>query len=121
MRISRLLILAGAVATLGWSQAPELTTREAVLEKYQQALGGVEAIRKVQSETRHGEVEAPGMKVKLIVVLAPVGGAVKAVTTMALEIGNAGELEPAEIVRLTFPPRKPTVKAINPRSPPLPR
>jgi len=68
MRIVRSLILAGALAALGRAQAPELTTREAVLEKYQQALGGVEAIRKVQSETRHGEAESPGMPGKITFV-----------------------------------------------------
>lgn len=42
-----------------WAQAhgPELKTRDAVLDRYQQALGGVEAIRNVQSRTVHGEVE----------------------------------------------------------------
>ena len=62
------VILAGVVAALGWSQAPELKTTEAVLEKYQWALGGAEAIRKVQSETRHGEVASPGTPGKITFV-----------------------------------------------------
>jgi hypothetical protein len=56
------IILAGSVRA--WPQPAQLKTAEAVLEKYQQALGGVEAITRVQSETRHGEVEAIGMKGK---------------------------------------------------------
>jgi len=66
MRIPGLLLLAGALAAPGWSQ--ELKTRDAVLEKYQQALGGTEAIRKVQSETRHGEAEGPGVRGKITFV-----------------------------------------------------
>jgi hypothetical protein len=68
MWVLKSLTLAGAVAALGWSQAAEFKTAAAVLEKYQQALGGVEAIRKVQSETRHGEVEEPGTEGKVIFV-----------------------------------------------------
>ena len=67
-RTIRSLILAGVGAALGWSQAPELKTSEAVLEKYQWALGGAEAIRKVQSETRHGEVVSPGTPGKITFV-----------------------------------------------------
>jgi hypothetical protein len=67
MRVQKTLILA-AVGALGWSQTPELKTAEAVLEKYQQALGGAEAIRRVQSETRRGEFQDPGVKGKIIFV-----------------------------------------------------
>ena len=42
----------------------QLTTAQAVLEKYQQALGGADAIQKVLSETRRGEIEATGLKGK---------------------------------------------------------
>jgi len=64
MRLIRLVsvILAGSV--LAWPQVAQLKTAGAVLERYQQALGGVDAIRKVQSETRRGEVEATGMRGK---------------------------------------------------------
>jgi hypothetical protein len=42
-------------------QPAQLKTADAVLEKYQHALGGVDAIKSVGSETRHGEVQATGM------------------------------------------------------------
>jgi hypothetical protein len=58
------LVLAGAGALLGWSQSPELKTTEAVLKRYQQALGGVDTIQKVQSETRRGEFEGGGIRGK---------------------------------------------------------
>jgi zinc protease len=60
MRFITVAILVYASQALLWPQAAELKTTEAVLEKYQRALGGVEAIKKVQSETRHGEFESPG-------------------------------------------------------------
>lgn len=43
---------------------PELKTAAAVLDRYKQVLGGVDAIAKVQSETIHGEIEAAGMPAK---------------------------------------------------------
>ena len=52
-----------ACATVAFSQ-PKLRTADAVLERYQHALGGVEAIKSVQSETIRGEVEATGMQGK---------------------------------------------------------
>ncbi|HEV3058801.1 MAG TPA: hypothetical protein VGY48_11155 [Vicinamibacterales bacterium] len=42
-------------------QPGQLKTADAVLERYQNALGGVAAIRNVVSETRRGEIEATGM------------------------------------------------------------
>jgi len=68
MRILTLLIVASAVVVSGWSQSPELKTLDAVLERYQQALGGAEAIRKVQSETRHGEAQGSGIQGKITFV-----------------------------------------------------
>ncbi len=68
MRILNLCVLAGVGVALGWSQGPELKTTQAVLEKYQLALGGVEAIKKVQSETRHGEFAGSGVKGKVTFV-----------------------------------------------------
>jgi len=56
------VILAGAV--LAWPQADRLETADAVLERYQHALGGVDAMKKVQSETVRGEIEATGMQGK---------------------------------------------------------
>jgi len=55
------------------AEAPKLESVEAVLTRYQQALGGVEAIRAVQSETRRAEVEssaAPG-KTKILFYAKP--------------------------------------------------
>ena len=42
----------------------QMNTVTGVLEKYQQALGGVDAVKKVVSETRRGEIEATGLKGK---------------------------------------------------------
>jgi hypothetical protein len=61
MRFACLAALLVTGAALAWPQAGELKTAEAVLQKYQQALGGVDVIKKVQSETRHGFVEATGI------------------------------------------------------------
>ena len=54
-----IVVLAG-VAT-AWPQTEQLKTAEAVLDRYKEALGGVDAIRNVQSETVRGEIEATGM------------------------------------------------------------
>lgn len=64
MRLIKLAMVVLAGGVLAWPQVGQLKTADAVLERYQQALGGVDAIRKVQSETRHGEVEAPGLQSK---------------------------------------------------------
>ncbi|MFZ0297269.1 MAG: hypothetical protein WAM13_02865 [Candidatus Sulfotelmatobacter sp.] len=40
-----------------WLQEAQLKTAGTVLDRYKQALGGVEAIAKVQSETVRGEIE----------------------------------------------------------------
>ena len=68
MRGINLFVLAGVGAALGWSQSSELKTAQAVLEKYQEALGGVDAIKKVQSETRRGEVTGSGVSGKVTFV-----------------------------------------------------
>jgi hypothetical protein len=68
MRIIFSCVLACAGAMLGWSQSSELKTAEEVLERYQRALGGVDAIKKVQSETRHGQVEGSGINGKVTFV-----------------------------------------------------
>lgn len=63
----RLITLAMVVVTAGvpaWPQTDQLKTAGAVLERYKQALGGVEAIRKVASETAHGELEGTGVEGK---------------------------------------------------------
>jgi hypothetical protein len=64
MRMMNSLALAIAGALLGGSQSPEFKTTQAVLERYQQALGGADAIEKVQSETRRGEFEGGGVQGK---------------------------------------------------------
>jgi hypothetical protein len=61
MRIARLVIVC---STAYCPLIARLNTVEAVLEKYKQALGGVQAIKKVVSETRRGEIEATGLKGK---------------------------------------------------------
>ena len=47
-----------------WLLCAQLNTAEAVLEKYQQSLGGADAIHNVVSETRRGEVQATGLNGK---------------------------------------------------------
>lgn len=41
-----------------------LRSADAVLQRYQQALGGVDAVAKVQSETMYGEIDGTGMAAK---------------------------------------------------------
>lgn len=60
-----------------------LTTIEQVLDRYKQAIGGVEAIQKVQSETQHGEAEASGMAGKATFVTQTI--TIKSVTYEPLE------------------------------------
>ncbi len=60
MRLATITALTIAGGSLAWSQAGQLKTVQAVLEKYQRALGGSDAIKKVQFETRHGELEESG-------------------------------------------------------------
>jgi hypothetical protein len=61
MRLMKLAIVVFACGALVWPQVGQLKTADAVLKRYQQALGGVDAIAKVQSETVRGEVEDTGM------------------------------------------------------------
>ena len=58
---SKATVMLSLLCAAGAGQA-QLETAQAVLERYQQALGGVDAIRGVQSETRRGKVEATGLK-----------------------------------------------------------
>ena len=41
-----------------------LALRAQAAARYQEALGGIAAIKKIQSETRHGEFEGPGIQGK---------------------------------------------------------
>lgn len=65
------LMLAAATVTcpqMVWPQTAEVKTADAVLERYKVALGGVDAIAKVQSETVRGEIDGTGMSGKLTFV-----------------------------------------------------
>ena len=68
MRITRLAfvmiatIVASAVALR--AQAGQFKTADEVLERYKVVLGGVDAIKNVQSETVHGEIESTGLQGK---------------------------------------------------------
>ncbi len=64
MRFVKLAAVIFAGSVLGCAQTGQLKTADQVLERYQQALGGVDKIKKVQSETRHGEIESSGMQGK---------------------------------------------------------
>jgi len=69
MRLTNLTIAILASAALIWPhevrpQDGQLKTADAVLARYKQALGGVDAIQKVQSETVHGEIEGTGVSGK---------------------------------------------------------
>jgi hypothetical protein len=65
MQCAKLASMIAAGGALLWPQAVPLKSAEAVLERYQQALGGTDAIKKVQSETRRGEADMPGMQGKV--------------------------------------------------------
>lgn len=60
MRLTKLVIVILASVAPVWPQATQLKTADAVLDRYKHALGGVDAIQKVQSETVHGELESSG-------------------------------------------------------------
>lgn len=53
-----------AVMTQLWAQDAPPKNAAAVLDRYKQVLGGVDAIRKVQSETVRGEIEGSGVQGK---------------------------------------------------------
>ena len=64
MRFLKLAIVIFASVAPLWPQAGQLKTAAAVLDRYQHALGGADAIAKVQSMTVHGEFEGTGMSGK---------------------------------------------------------
>src|SRR6202142_111121 len=64
MRITRLAFVIFASVAALWSQDGRLKTAGEVLERYKVVLGGVDAIKNVQSETVHGEIEGTGMQGK---------------------------------------------------------
>ncbi len=61
MRLINLAIVIFASVAPLWSQAGQLKTTDAVLDQYKHALGGVDAIKKVQSETMRGEIKGTRM------------------------------------------------------------
>lgn len=61
MRLLKLLILLFPPLVYTLPSAAQLTTAAQVLDRYKQALGGAEAIQKVQSMTVRGEIEGTGM------------------------------------------------------------
>jgi len=64
MRLIKPAMAIFAGAAMVWPQAVQLKTADEVLERYKQALGGVQAIQKIASETAHGEVEGTGIQGK---------------------------------------------------------
>jgi outer membrane lipoprotein-sorting protein len=69
MRITKLAFVIFASVALAnvaslWAQDGQLKTADAVLERYKVVLGGVDAIKSVQSETVHGEIEGTGLQGK---------------------------------------------------------
>jgi hypothetical protein len=60
----RAVVLIFSTSVVVWAQTARLNTADAVLERYKEALGGVDAIKSVQSETTHGEIEGTGLKGK---------------------------------------------------------
>jgi hypothetical protein len=68
MRLLKLAVVALSVVGSIHAQEPELKTADAVLDRYKQVLGGVEALKKVQSETIRGEIEGTGISGKMTFV-----------------------------------------------------
>jgi len=71
MRFSGQLATMLCLLPAAWAQSGQLKTREEVLERYKGALGGVDAIRKVQSEVRHAEVQSANGHATLILYAKP--------------------------------------------------
>lgn len=68
MRFSVLVVAIFSASVLAGPQASRLTTADAVLQRYKEALGGVDAIKSVQSETTRGEIEGTGLQGKVAFV-----------------------------------------------------
>ena len=71
MRFLSMAAVILSASALPWPQAPQLNSADAVLERYKQALGGVDAIKSVQSETTRGEIEATGCRAKRLSSVTP--------------------------------------------------
>jgi hypothetical protein len=59
--VTKLLSLAIAFIAPDWTHAGPIKSVDAVLERYKQALGGVDVIAKVESETVQGEINGTGL------------------------------------------------------------
>jgi hypothetical protein len=59
--MSMLATVAVLLLAPDWTHASPLKSTEAVLQRYQHALGGADAVGKVQSETVYGEIDGTGM------------------------------------------------------------
>jgi hypothetical protein len=70
MRISALCTML-CLLPATWAQSGQLKTADEVLERYKQALGGVDAIRKVQSVTGRAEVQSANGKATFILYGKP--------------------------------------------------
>jgi len=68
MKFCALVVLVSSAILPAWRQATRLDTVDAVLERYKEALGGVDAIKNVQSETIRGEIEGTGLQGKVTFV-----------------------------------------------------
>jgi hypothetical protein len=68
MNFVKLAIVIFASVAPVWPQAGQLKTADAVLDRYKHALGGADAIAKVQSLTIHGEFEGTGRSGKASLV-----------------------------------------------------
>ena len=68
MRLVKLIAVVAVCITSAWSQSVELKTAADVLDRYKQVLGGVDAIRNVQSRTVRGEIEGTGISGKMTFV-----------------------------------------------------
>jgi hypothetical protein len=90
MRFLKLAALVFAIVGSLCAQDPEVKTADAVLDRYKQVLGGVEAINKVQSETIHGEIEGTGIpgKMTFVYYAKPFKTLMKAIKPDGKEIVN---------------------------------
>jgi hypothetical protein len=64
MRIPRIIFAFLACLGALWAQTGQLKTADEILKQYKAALGGVDAIKGVQSEVAHGEIEGTGLQGK---------------------------------------------------------
>jgi len=68
MRLIKLTAVIALGITSAWPQSVQLKSAAEVLDRYKQALGGADAIRKVQFRTVRGEIEGTGISGKMTFV-----------------------------------------------------